>query len=53
MFRVRRGVIDFEMGLSFATNPGNLRLEMADLVEEIKLSPTDYNPGESEMEIVR
>lgn len=50
---VRRGVIDFEMGLSFATNPGNLRLEMADLVEEIKASPTDYNPGESEMEIVR
>ena len=50
---VRRGIIDFEMGLSFATNPGNLRLEMADLVEEIKPSPTDYNPGESEIEIVR
>lgn len=50
---VRKGVIDFEMGLSFATNSGNLRLEMADLVEETKMSPPEYGPSESELEIER
>ncbi|MFB3922078.1 MAG: type IV pilus twitching motility protein PilT [Terriglobia bacterium] len=28
---IRSGVIDMETGLSYATNPGNLRLQMADL----------------------
>ena len=28
---IRRGVIDLETGLSFATNAGNLRLQLADL----------------------
>jgi twitching motility protein PilT len=28
---IREGVIDFETGMAFATNPGNLRLELADL----------------------
>jgi twitching motility protein PilT len=27
---VREGVIDFEVGMAYATNPGNLRLELAD-----------------------
>jgi twitching motility protein PilT len=31
---IRTGVIDFETGMTFATNPGNLRLEMADYIEE-------------------
>jgi len=31
---VRSGVIDLETGLGYATNPGNLRLELADFVEE-------------------
>ncbi len=30
---IRDGVIDFETGLAFSTNPGNLRLELADLPE--------------------
>ena len=30
---VRAGLIDFETGLGYATNPGNLRLELADFVE--------------------
>lgn len=30
---IRAGLVDFETGLSYATNPGNLRLEMADYVE--------------------
>jgi twitching motility protein PilT len=29
---VREGVIDLETGLAYATNPGNLRLELADFV---------------------
>jgi twitching motility protein PilT len=28
---IRSGVIDFETGMAFATNPGNLRLELSDL----------------------
>ncbi|HTP67626.1 MAG TPA: PilT/PilU family type 4a pilus ATPase [Dongiaceae bacterium] len=31
---IRTGVIDFETGMTYATNPGNLRLEMADYIEE-------------------
>ena len=32
---IRAGIIDFEVGLSYATNAGNLRLELADLAEEM------------------
>src|SRR5215471_14056700 len=28
---IRAGMIDFEVGMAYATNPGNLRLELADL----------------------
>ena len=28
---VREGIVDFDTGLSYATNPGNLRLQMSDL----------------------
>jgi twitching motility protein PilT len=28
---VRTGIIDLETGLAYATNPGNLRLQLADL----------------------
>jgi twitching motility protein PilT len=31
---VRSGVVDLETGLAYATNPGNLRLNLADLSEE-------------------
>ncbi len=34
---IRSGVVDVQTGLSYATNPGNLRLLLADLLEE----PTD------------
>ena len=27
---VREGIVDFEVGMAYATNPGNLRLELAD-----------------------
>jgi twitching motility protein PilT len=46
---VREGVVDFETGIHFATNPGNLRLEMADLREK---APEIYvAPSSSEVEI--
>ena len=32
---IRAGVVDLETGLAFATNPGNLRLQLADVVEEL------------------
>jgi len=38
---IREGIVDFETGLSYATNPGNLRLELADL-----RSPGDKTPEE-------
>src|SRR5438876_1098338 len=31
---VRDGTIDFETGMAYATNPGNLRLQMSDFLEE-------------------
>jgi len=31
---IRAGIVDFETGLSYSTNTGNLRLEMADFLEE-------------------
>jgi len=52
---IREGVVDFETGLSYATNPGNLRLQMADLrnpgdeAPEEKTQPAPK--GETELEI--
>ena len=40
---IREGVIDLDTGLAYATNPGNLRLELADFVQ----SP-DPEPKETE-----
>ena len=34
---IRSGVVDIQTGLSYATNAGNMRLQLADLLEE----PTD------------
>jgi twitching motility protein PilT len=31
---IRGGIIEMETGLSYATNPGNMRLELADFAEE-------------------
>ena len=31
---IRAGVVDFETGLAFATNPGNLRLCISDIADE-------------------
>ena len=31
---IRAGMVDFETGMGYATNPGNLRLELADFSSE-------------------
>ncbi len=36
---IRSGVIDIETGLSYSTNPGNLRLHLADLLEPQSSGP--------------
>jgi len=35
---IRAGTVDFETGLQFATNPGNMRLELADYLENPNVS---------------
>jgi twitching motility protein PilT len=50
---VRQGVIEFETGIHFATNPGNLRVEMADLVEKATENCTVSRSSELELEIER
>jgi len=50
---IRKGVIDCETGLRFATNPGNLKLEIADLLEKPEASAPAFSSSELEMEIER
>ena len=35
---IRSGVIDIEIGLAFSTTPGNLRLQLVDLIEDSRKS---------------
>jgi twitching motility protein PilT len=51
---IRAGVISFETGLAFATNSGNLRLELADFKEgSASASPSKQPEEKMEMEIER
>jgi len=52
---IRAGTIDLDTGLAYATNPGNLRLELADLAEQSTEAPaSEEKPaGGAELEIVR
>jgi twitching motility protein PilT len=51
---IREGIIDFETGLTYATNAGNLRLELADFTDE-RRNKTSESPSRpaTEMEIER
>src|SRR5271154_7039472 len=44
---IRAGVVDFEVGLTYATNPGNLRLQVADFLDGQKKSPAGSNSSAS------
>jgi twitching motility protein PilT len=51
---IRAGIVEFETGMSFSTNAGNLRLEMADFLEERRTgTPSGSASGTTEMEIER
>jgi len=42
---IRDGVLDLEAGLGYATNPGNLRLQMADYIEEQETAARAAKPA--------
>jgi twitching motility protein PilT len=42
---VREGVIDMDTGLAYATNPGNLQLELADMAQEEEADPLLESSG--------
>jgi len=52
---IRDAVIDFETGMAFSTNAGNLRLELADFLEGANRGAAKSRPSlqETEIEIER
>ena len=45
---IRAGVVDLSVGLSYATNAGNLRLQLADLIEpQQEMSPPEESASET------
>src|SRR5256714_1176351 len=42
---IRAGMVDFETGITYSTNAGNLRLEMADFLEERLNRPAASKPA--------
>jgi twitching motility protein PilT len=48
---IREGIIDFETGMGFATNAGNLRLELADLPQtSMARTPAPASPASAKAE---
>jgi twitching motility protein PilT len=56
---IRAGVVDFETGITYSTNAGNLRLEMADFLDDRPIAkpaaktPTQDPNRATEIEIER
>jgi twitching motility protein PilT len=58
---IRAGIVDFEVGLTYSTNAGNLRLELADFLDGQKKpleglhrgNSVTEGPRETEVEIER
>lgn len=50
---IRAGTVDFETGLTYSTNAGNLRLELADFLEERAKAKPKTLGAEDELEIIR
>src|SRR2546429_514759 len=51
---IRAGIVDFETGLTYSTNAGNLRLEMADFPDDNRSgTPSAGSGGTTEIEIER
>jgi twitching motility protein PilT len=47
---LRAGIIEFDTALAYSTNPGNFRLEVADVLEASAAAKTDSAPAEVEAE---
>ena len=50
---IRSGIVEFDTGMSYATNAGNLRLEMADYFDERRNAASSGNSSGTEIEIER
>jgi len=50
---IRSDIVEFDTGMSYATNAGNLRLEMADFLEQAQANVPAGNPSGTEIEIER
>jgi len=54
---IRAGIVDFEVGMTYSSNAGNLRLEMADFVDNRPKPPAASKPADpnrtTEIEIER
>jgi len=50
---IRAGIVEFETGMSYSTNAGNLRLEMADFLEGSQTGASSGNASSTEIEIER
>jgi twitching motility protein PilT len=51
---IRAGIVDFETGLTYSTNAGNLRLEMADYADEPRNRRPATDPNQTvDIELVR
>ena len=48
---IREGSIDFETGMSFATNAGNLRLQLADYLDDPRQARSRAPERETDLEI--
>lgn len=50
---IRSGIVDFDAGLTYSTNAGNLRLELADYLESLRNPSSSSQTGEAALEIER
>jgi len=50
---IRAGIVEFETEMSYSTNAGNLRLEMADFLEGSQTGASSGNASSTEIEIER
>jgi len=50
---IRNGIVDFETGITYSTNAGNLRLELADYAENPQAASPNKSDQTTEVEIER
>jgi twitching motility protein PilT len=50
---IRNGTVDFDAGMSYATNAGNLRLDLTDFIESEQRAGRQQRGQETELEIER